>query len=280
MLTEDQFERVRRLASRLAGIELAERHRELLHRRTRRSGILDEAGLNSLLRAAEAGESAASARLVSLLTTKFTTFFRHPRHFELAMQRARQGVDRTGSASVWSAGTATGEEAWSLAMAIRDAFPEDPSAVQLLATDIDREALAVAQAAEYGETALATLPAERRERHFQAAVGNGRWTVRPELRSLARFEARNLIDTHWPGEAAFDVIFCRNVLMYLAGDHRQAVLRRLAARLHPEGLLMLDPAEHLGPAEAWFARVDDGVYRLHSSPKGPSARSFPPPDLP
>lgn len=91
-LSDQQFDRTRRLAARLAGIELVDRHRELLARRSRRLGIRDDAGLETLLNAAEEGEPSATQRLLCLLTTKFTGFFRHPRHFDIAAKHALQAA--------------------------------------------------------------------------------------------------------------------------------------------------------------------------------------------
>src|SRR5262245_5888188 len=122
MLTSQQFDRTRRLASRLAGIELVERHRELLHRRSRRLGIGDDTGLEALLQAAEEGQPIAAQKLLCLLTTKFTGFFRHPRHFDVAAGHARARAGRRGQARLWCAGVATGEEAWSLALALIEGF--------------------------------------------------------------------------------------------------------------------------------------------------------------
>ena len=154
MLTDAQFDRSRRLALRLAGIELCDRHRELLERRSRRLGVRDSAGLDSLLGAVEEGETTARQRFVCLLTTKFTGFFRHPRHFEIAAEHALRAADRRGRARLWSAAAATGEEPYSLAMALIEVFRRDDPPANILATDIDVEALAVAQQGEYGEPAL------------------------------------------------------------------------------------------------------------------------------
>lgn len=100
MLSDEQFHRTRRLAARLAGLELLERHRELVARRGRRLGVRDSAGLDALLGAAEAGQSAATRVMLRLLTTQFTGFFRHPRHFELAANHARRGLAAGSGATV------------------------------------------------------------------------------------------------------------------------------------------------------------------------------------
>ena len=148
MLTSRQFERARDLALRLAGIELVERHREILYRRSRRLGIVEGNDLDALLRAAEDGDPSAGQRLVSLFTTNRTGFFRHPAHFDLAAERALRVAKRRRRARCWSAAAATGEEPYSLAMAVMDVFRGEELPVTILATDIDVEALEVARRGE------------------------------------------------------------------------------------------------------------------------------------
>jgi chemotaxis protein methyltransferase CheR len=260
MLSNQQFDRTRRLALSLAGIELAERHREILYRRSRRLGIFDNAGLDSLLHAAEEGEPAARQRLLCLLTTKFTGFFRHPVHFKIAAEHALRAARQRGRARLWSTAAATGEEPYSLAMALVEVFGcEDPPA-SILATDIEVGALAVAQRGEYSELALRGLDPKRRERFLCKTSVTAHWALTPAARRLVEFRVFNLTSVTWPVEGPFDVILCRNVLMYLEACHRYAALERLASMLSPDGLLMLDPAEHLGKAAHLFTPDADGAY--------------------
>jgi chemotaxis protein methyltransferase CheR len=253
MLTSGQFERAQHLALRLAGIELVDRHREILCRRSRRLGILEGNDLDALLRTAEAGDPAAIQRLVSLFTTNRTGFFRHPAHFDVAAEHALTVAQRRPHARCWSAAAATGEEPYSLAMAVTDVFRGEEPRVTILATDIDVEALAVARLGEYSVTALAGLEAERLERFFSETSAN-HWGIKPAVRRLVEFGALNLAEVAWPNiEGPFDVIFCRNVLMYLEASYRYAVAERLASLLAPDGLLILDPTEHLGKASHFFA---------------------------
>src|SRR5262245_15753673 len=130
MLTNEQFERARQLALRLAGIELVDRHRELLYHRSLRMGILEDNGLDVLLSAAEAGDPTAGQRLVSLLTTNLTGFFRHPEHFDFAADHVLR-VARGRQARCFSAAAATGEEPYSLAMAVTEVFGDEEPPVTI-----------------------------------------------------------------------------------------------------------------------------------------------------
>ena len=262
MLTSEQFDRARKLALRLAGIELADRHRKLLDHRSRRLGILDSAGLDSLLDAVEEGDTTAQQKLLRLLTTKFTGFFRHARHFDLAAQHALRAAKLRGRARLWSAASATGEEPYSLAMVLIERSSSDNPPASILATDVDPDALALAQRGEYGDAAMRPLEPARRDRFFSEAGASRRWGVVPALRRLVEFRTLNLISDTWLVEGPFDVIFCRNVLMYLEACHRYSVLEGMASRLAPDGLLMLDPAEHLGKAAHLFTPEANAVYRV------------------
>lgn len=293
MVAERHFTRTRRLALKLAGIELFERHRALLDRRGHRLGLHNEAAWGDLLDAAEDGNPDAVRRLLALVTTGFTGFFRHPHHFQLAARHALQAAERRGSARLWSAAAATGEEAYSIAIACLEVFapfahPTPP--VQILATDLDVDALAGARHGAYAtagftpapghprhQTATAGTPQvpdrttdtadpgsrgldpARRDRFF-TPTGDGRWQVIPAVRALVEFQLLNLAAVTWPVAGPFDVIFCRNVLMYLESGHRYAVLERMASLLAPDGLLLLDPAEHLGSAAHLFLSKPGGAH--------------------
>ncbi len=257
-LTDEQFERARRLALGLAGIELLDRHREMLRRRSARLAM--PGAFDAWLDAAEDGEAEARHRLIELFTTNFTGFFRHPWHFDLAAEHALWAAHRRGQARLWSAAASTGEEPYSLAMAVIDVFRRDDPAVTILATDIDEAALAIARDAAYGEAALAALPPAHHARFVGEPTDGSPRRLVPAVRRLVELRRVNLGDVVWPLDGVFDVVFCRNVLMYLEGCHRYAVLERIASMLPPGGLLLLDPSEHLGGAAPLFVDRGNGAY--------------------
>ena len=199
-----------------------------------------------------------------LVTTKFTGFFRHPWHFEVAARHAVEAARRRGRAKLWAAAAATGEEPYSLAAALIEAFRGDEPSATILATDINEETLAVARQGQYGEAALGALTPDQRARFFNQSTGKTCWHLAPEVQRLVEFRALNLIDPVWPIEGPFDVVFCRNVLMYLEQGCRRAVLERMASLLAPDGLLILDPVENLGPAGHLFASWKNGIYSPRS----------------
>ena len=200
--------------------------------------------------------------LVEALRVGETRFFRHQAHVA-ALRRVvvpAIAAERAASRRVraWSAGCASGEEAYTLAMILVEGLPGWEVAV--LATDISDEALAVARAAVYSDEALAPVPSSVRSRWFRAA-GSGRVTIVPELAARVRFERRNLVD---PFAGDKDVILCRNVLIYFDADTRAATARRLVEALAPGGFLFLGYAETLRVAAPGLEARSEGdgiVYR-------------------
>lgn len=263
MLTNEQFDRTRRLALSLAGIELAPRHREILERRSRRAGIEKDEGIEALLAGVENGDAEARRRLISLLTTGFTGFFRHPWHFHRAAEHALWAAHRRGRARLWSAAASTGEEPYTLAIALIEVFRRDDPPATILATDVDAEALVRARAGEFTDAALATVDPEQRTRFFsEAAATPGRRRIDDAPRRLVEFRELSLAESSWPVEGPFDVVLCRNVLMYLSEPSRRAAIQQMASLLAPGGLLFLDPAEHLGASADLFGRGERGVFAL------------------
>jgi len=267
-ITNEQFDRVRSLSLSLAGIQLSERHRELLVSRCRRLKIEDPASLNELLGAAEKGDGPARQRLIGLFTTSHTGFFRNPGHFAIASDHALRAIHKRGRARLWSAAAATGEEPYSLAIALIDAALRDDPPVTILATDINSQVLEFAKRGEYSEVSLRSLDTGQRARFFSESAGSGNWRISRTAGRLIEFRELNLNSEIWPVDGPFDVVLCRNLLMYLDTHHRHLVLQRMASLIAPDGLLILDPAEHLGKSSHLFGSGSDGVYPRHTAQQG------------
>ena len=266
---------------------------ERLHRRFRAAATPDCAAYAALLADGAAGE-AEWARLEAEITVGETFFFRYAEQFEalrgtiLPALIAARAPER--SLRIWSAGCSTGAEPYSLAILVRellgDALPD--WRITILGTDISTEALATARAAIYGRWALRTMPPEDRLRYFTGlppAPGirrEGGYALRPEFRALVRFERGNLLTLTEPGtpcagrdmdsaqeraprhrlgaataggDLSFDLILCRNVLIYFDTLTVTAVVRGLGRRLRADGWLLLGHAE---PSPA-FASFFDAV---------------------
>jgi chemotaxis protein methyltransferase CheR len=252
--TDVDFARFQSLIEREAGIYLSEAKKALLAARL--APRLRELALPSFaayLRriADDPGERVA---MLDRIATNETQFFREPHHFELIervmaprwIEDARVGR-RSRKLHAWSAGCSTGEEPYSLAMALDGRLGADWE-IAILATDLSQRALARARGAVYPTERIAAVPPGLRGRGLLRGVGGqaGNVKVSPEVRALVRFERRNLLDEA-PSGASFDLIFCRNVLIYFRAEPRRHVITTLISRLAPGGLLFLGHAESLPP---------------------------------
>lgn len=208
------------------------------------------------------GEAAAREReaLAALLRVGETRFFRHRGHTELL--RTRCLPDRARAATLggrpveaWSAGCASGEEAWTLAMLLAEHAPL--SAIRVLGTDLSGEALELARTAVYPKDRVAEVPDALRARWFEDFGDAQR--VGPTLRGCVRFARHNLLSGRYPGP--FDVVLCRNVLIYFDAQTRAQVVERLYDALNDGGYLLVGYAESLRDFAHLFEAIrdDDGV---------------------
>jgi chemotaxis protein methyltransferase CheR len=259
-LSDRDFATVRQLIADYAGIKLSPQKRNMVYnrllRRLRARGLDNFGDYLQLVQREGSGEREA---FVNALTTNLTAFFREPHHFELLLARAQERVQRRGAPlRCWSSACSTGEEAWSIAMVLREAGCPG----EVLGSDIDTEVLNTAQAGVYRMERTATLAPERLRRHFLKGTGSneGLVSVRPDLRTLVRFGQLNLQAHAWPAMERFDVIFCRNVVIYFDRDFQKRLLTRLADLLVPGGLLMVGHSESFPAAHPGFRSVGRTAY--------------------
>jgi chemotaxis protein methyltransferase CheR len=245
----EDFTRVRGLIAAYAGISLHERKQNMVYNRLSRR--LRATGLRSFreyLDSVEAQGSEERERFVNALTTNLTSFFREPHHFDMlvALAKKRPGL----KPRVWSSACSTGEEAYSAAIALREAG----RGAEILASDVDTDALETGRRAVYRLQTLHDAGIERFAPHFLKGRGaNAELAlVRPEVRSMVRFESRNLLGDDWPAAERFDAVFCRNVMIYFDRDTQQRVLDRIARVLVPGGLLFLGHSESCAASHAAF----------------------------
>ena len=245
-LDEAAFEALRAFLARASGLALALDKAYLVEARLgpvlRRRGLASWADLAARLpRDPDLGRE-----VVEAMATHETQFFRDRLPFDTFRAAAlpRLLAQRAGSRRLrlWCAAVATGQEAYSLAMILDEkAAALAGWTVELLATDLSRAAIARAEEGLYSRFEVQRgLPIRHLLRHFEPE-GEG-WRIAPALRRAVRFEVRNLLDDA-TALGSFDLIFCRNLLIYFDADTKARVLRRLARQLQPGGLLVLGAAE-------------------------------------
>ena len=261
------FERVRRLIATFAGIALAEHKENMVYnrlvRRLRSTGI---GSFKVYLDLVEGRDDGERRQFVNALTTNLTSFFREGHHFEMlaAYAAARRGRDKL---RVWSSACSTGEEPYSAAIVLREA----DCAAEVLGTDIDTEVLARGQRGSYPLDAVDSLSQERLRRFFLKGVGanEGRVMVRPELQAMVRFSQCNLQGEQWPAGERFDVIFCRNVMIYFSKESQRLVLDRFVRVLRPGGMLFVGHSESYATGHPALRHCGKTAYerRADDSPR-------------
>jgi chemotaxis protein methyltransferase CheR len=257
------FERVRTYLSSRAGIELNEQKMALvrarLTRRLRETGAPD---FDTYLDLVEApGGEEESIRMIDLLTTNKTSFFREGPHYAYLLEEViptwRAGQ---GPITIWSAGCSSGQEPYSIAMMLREQLPATRFRdVRILATDLSTEMVARTRAGSYGENDLDGLSPERLAKFFELGA-DGRRTVVPEIREKVHVARLNLMGD-WPMQGPFDLILCCNVMIYFSAQTRGRLVGRYADLLAPGAHLFVGHSESLGGIEHRLDYVRPATYR-------------------
>jgi chemotaxis protein methyltransferase CheR len=208
------------------------------------------------------------ARMIDAITTNETRFFREARQFEFLVQRifprchaeADEGAPKR--LRIWSAGCSSGEEPYTLAMLVAAHLPaENGWDVQILATDISNRALEKARKAIYPLTRASEIPADLLHGFMLRGNGErkGEMKVKIEIQRMVEFRRFNLIDESL-SEAPFDIIFCRNVLIYFDAASKQTVVTNLLRHLMPDGLLFVGHAENLSSISNELRSLEPTIY--------------------
>lgn len=282
--TDREFRSFQQLIEREAGIHLAPHKKALLagrlNRRIRELGL---PSFGSYYERVVDGDDGELTHLLDAIATNETRFFREPEHFRVLadhivpelVQLAESGRKARG-VRVWSAACSTGEEPYSIAMVLRRCLPQDWP-VEVVATDISTRVLARAQAGTWPIAKSREIPPEHLKQFMLRGSGSqaGNMKVGKELRSLVTFSRINLASDPPPGPARFDLIFCRNVLIYFAKDTKLRVVDKLLHGLLPDGYLFLGHAETLNGTALEMEPVSANIYRrvTSSSERGHARRN-------
>lgn len=263
-LTPADFERVRQLIYQRAGISLHTGKQAMVYSRLSRR--LRETGHGSFgdylqwLERATGDEGEAEwQEFVNCLTTNLTAFFREEHHFHALVEDLRARATRP--IRLWCNAASTGEEPYSLAMTVVETLGVSAQ-VKILCSDIDTKVLATARRGVYSCEARGLSP-ERLKRHFMrgTAANAGSIRVKPELARLIEFRPFNLMSPSWSalGEP-FDLVFCRNVMIYFDNPTQRKVLERMHAAMRPGGLLYVGHSENFTESRDLFRLRGKTIY--------------------
>jgi chemotaxis protein methyltransferase CheR len=270
--TDEDFSRIAALLQRESGIHLRESKTALVYSRlAKRLRALRIGSFHEYCKLVVANGD-ERVNMLAALTTNVTRFFREPHHFEHLkslvlpplLDAARQGA----AVRLWSAGCSSGQEPYSIALAILSLMPDAASRdIRILATDIDPNMVAKGRRGLYGAAELRDVPVDMKRRWFEAVPGEGQdsFCVNADLRALVAFRELNLIGD-WPMRGLFHAIFCRNVVIYFEEATQSRLWSRILPLLSPGGFLYIGHSERVsGPANAAFENVDITTYRAGGS---------------
>jgi len=260
-----QFERLRALVASFTGICLSDAKRDMTYgriaRRLRALGMTDFDQYCDLI---ERGDDTELEHFVNAITTNLTSFFRERHHFEYLAESVLPEVLERNRAErrlrIWSAGCSTGEEPYSIAMTVLDSCPRMSGwDARILATDLDSDVLERASNGIYASDRVTGIDRARQSRWFQRGADQ-RVRVVPEVRDLIRFRRLNLMEP-WPMRGPFDVIFCRNVVIYFDKETQRRLFDRYAEILAPDGVLFVGHSESLFRVTDRFELIGKSTYR-------------------
>jgi chemotaxis protein methyltransferase CheR len=272
--TARDFDRVRALIHKQAGIALADSKQEMVYSRLARR--LRAIGLRSFHTYLDALEDRPDddewEAFTNALTTNLTSFFREEHHFPLLAAHVRNTKEPM---TIWCSASSTGEEPYSIAMTLCEAFGTLTPPAQVIATDIDTNVLATAANGVYPIDRIERVSQERVKRFFLKGKGaqEGLVRVRPELRQMVTFKQLNLLADGWPLSGPFDAIFCRNVMIYFDKPTQGKILSRFVPLMKPNALLFAGHSENFMYVSDAFKLRGKTVYELE--PRGAAAKFMP-----
>ena len=259
--TNADFDRVQALIYQRAGISLHDgKHAMVYSRLSRRLRDTGHQSFKDYLAWLETYDGPEWQEFVNALTTNLTSFFREQHHFEIFSSHLTSKPAGTAW-RVWCNAASTGEEPYSIAMTAIEALGPNAK-FALTASDIDSKVLASAAQGIYRLDALKGISPERMQRCFLRGKGanEGMARVKPELQRVIQFISVNLIRDDWPFREPFDVVFCRNVMIYFDAPTQRKVLERIHRVMAPGGLLFVGHAENFSESRDLFVLRGKTVY--------------------
>jgi chemotaxis protein methyltransferase CheR len=267
VFSDADFEYLRKLVESHTGISLSDAKRDLVYGRlSRRLRALGMRSFNEYCQLLDSDDDTELENFVNAITTNLTSFFREPHHFEFLANTALPALMKNRQQRrlrIWSAGCSTGEEPYTLTIAVKEAIHSlDGWDVRILATDLDTDVVESGKTGIYREEKIEGLSRTRKKNWFRAGNGENKGKVRvsPELQNMITFKPLNLMN-EWPMKGPFDVIFCRNVVIYFDKDTQKILFNRYADILADDGYLFIGHSEALYKVTDRFELIGKTIYR-------------------
>ncbi|WP_438971111.1 CheR family methyltransferase [Methylophaga sp.] len=266
--TDKHFSRIRQFVTAQTGIVLADAKKDMVYGRLSKRVRKEFGGsFDDFCSAIHEGDLDEQDFLINAITTNLTAFFRENHHFEYLRDRVIPALLRQKQKErkirIWSAGCSTGEEPYSIAITLQEAIPHIGDwDIKILATDLDANVVAHGSEGVYALERINGLDKQRQRKWFQLGKDDNQGLVRvkPLLREMIRFKRLNLLH-EWPMTGTFDVIFCRNVVIYFDKKTQAMLFERYANILTPGGHLFIGHSESLYKVSDRYASLGHTVYK-------------------
>jgi chemotaxis protein methyltransferase CheR len=255
-----EFDQIRKLLFDKTGIRLADSKDSMVYSRlARRLRALRLANFSEYLKYLNT-HPAEEQSFIDSLTTNLTSFFREKHHFPILKDFLQRS---TGPVRIWCSASSTGEEPYSIAMSVVEAYGRFNPPVEIIASDIDTTVLKKAKAGIYTMDNVKGLTIEQKKRFFHRGVGVNKGMVRvvPELSNLVTFKQINLTHKNWSFKAPIDVIFCRNVMIYFDKPTQTEILARMVELMPRTGIYFAGHSETFAGAEHLVKSIGNTVYK-------------------
>lgn len=265
-ISTEEYQRFRRLIHDKSGIALGDRKQSLvksrLSKRLRDLRLSTFSEYYDLVLNDPKGEE--FTRLLDLISTNKTDFFREPKHFDFLRDRILPELADEKRIRIWSSACSTGEEPYTIAMTL---FEHAQNLAEwdfkILASDLSSRVLDKAAAGTYSEDRFRDVPPEVLKRHFLRGRGAsaGLFKVKPHLAAVIQFRRLNLMDSQFPIKNPLDLIFCRNVMIYFDRPTQETLIKKFHRHLKPGGYLFIGHSESLQWASHAFRSLAPTIYR-------------------
>jgi chemotaxis protein methyltransferase CheR len=269
-ITKQEYDRIRMLLYEESGISLGDNKQSLvvsrLSKRLRELEIDSFAAYYNQVTQDDSGEE--FTRMLDLLSTNKTDFFREPKHFDYLREHILPECERDKRIRIWSSACSTGEEPYTIAITLHESV-KNPALwdFSILASDISTRVLAHAARGLYGEDRVQAVPHDVTRRHFLKGHGesSGLVKVKPHLSKVIKFRRLNLMSDHFPIKQPLDLIFCRNVMIYFDRPTQERLVAKFFRYLKPGGHLFIGHSESLQWLKHDFIAIAPTIYRKEST---------------
>ena len=273
VMTADDFKRLSTFIYKEYGIKMPEIKKTMLqsrlHKRLRELNMLSYKDYVEYLFSKE-GQQSEVIHMIDMVSTNKTDFFREPVHFDYlhsdVLPELLMGEKPNRLIKLWSAGCSSGEEPYTIAISLSEFAELNPGLLfdfNIFATDISTRMLRTAAEAIYKEQRVEMLPINLKKRYLLRSKDRSNPTVRiiPDLRRRISFNRLNFMDNHYNVPENFDIIFCRNVLIYFDRETQEKVINKLCSKLRPNGFFFLGHSESITNFDVPLRQLKPTIFR-------------------